>query len=178
MSAPRTSHSLTAMLILLGAVSRLLPHPPNVVPIGALAIFGGLYLPRPWSAIVPFLSMFLSDVIIGFYDWRIMAVVYACFLCGVFIGEKMKNNKKIPVLLGGATLSALIFFLATNAAVWVFGSLYPHTFSGLFQSYAMAIPFFRNSLIGDIFYMSILIAVVEISAKFLIFGKSNIAGVS
>lgn len=66
------------------------------------------------------------------------------------------------MVIGGTTLGAIIFFLLTNAAVWAFGTMYPHTLSGLMESYTMAIPFFRNSLLGDIFFIGILVGGYEV----------------
>jgi hypothetical protein len=40
----------------------------------------------------------------------------------------------------------------TNFAVWAFGGLYPHSLTGLTECYFLAIPFFRNTLLGDLFY--------------------------
>ncbi len=148
-------------LIITGFAMRLLPHPANFAPIGALALFAGLYLPRKWALIIPLGAMLLSDIIIGFYSWQIMFAVYACFAIVVGIGLLVRKNKKFSTILGGTILGSIIFFLVTNAAVWLFGTMYMHDFSGLMHSYYMAIPFFRNSLMGDLFYTGVFVGVAE-----------------
>jgi len=175
----RTNNKKIILLILIlttvGFAARLLPHPANFAPIGALALFGGLYLPRRWALILPLGVMFLSDLFIGFYAWQIMLSVYICFALVVGIGLLVRKNKKFRTVLGGTALGSVLFFLITNAAVWAFGTMYVHNLSGLIQSYAMALPFFRNSLLGDLFYTGVLIGTVEAIfyyQKYLLTNKS------
>ncbi|MDD4271198.1 MAG: hypothetical protein PHF50_00080 [Patescibacteria group bacterium] len=149
------------ILITLGIAARFLPHPANFAPIGAIAIFSGLYLPKKWAVVLPLAAMFFSDLFIGFYTWPIMLSVYAGFIIMGLIGLMVRKNKKLSTVLGGTILGSMMFYLITNAAVWAFGSLYPHTIAGLMQSYYMAIPFFRNSLLGDLFYTGVLVGAYE-----------------
>jgi len=149
------------ILIILGIAARFLPHPANFAPIGAIAIFSGLYLPRKWAVILPLAAMFFSDIFIGFYSLPIMLTVYASFTAMGLIGLIIRKHKKLSTVLGGTVLGGVIFYLATNGAVWAFGTLYPHTLAGLTQCYYMAIPFFRNSLLGDLFYTGILVGAYE-----------------
>lgn len=153
---------LPIILIFLGVVARLLPHPPNVAPISAIAIFGGLYLSRRTSLAVPLVAMILSDLVIGFYDWKMMASVYVSFIIASLIGRYLKNKKSVPTIIGGTLGASSIFFLLTNGAVWAFGTMYPHSLLGLLQSYTMAIPFFQYSIIGDLFYVGILVGSMEL----------------
>ena len=159
------------VLVTLGIAARFLPHPANFAPIGAIAIFSGLYLPKKWALILPLAAMFFSDIFIGFYAWPIMASVYAGFIIMGLIGLLVRRNKKLSTVLGGTILGSVIFYLLTNGAVWAFGSLYPPTAAGLLQSYYMAIPFFRNSLLGDLFYTGALVGAYEASLALLYRGK-------
>jgi len=152
---------LVLILTIVGFAARLLPHPANFAPIGALALFGGLYLPKKWALILPLATMFISDIFVGFYAWQIMLSVYVSFVLVVGIGLLVRKNKKFRTILGGTILGSILFFLITNAAVWAFGTMYIHNLSGLLQSYTMAIPFFRNSLLGDLFYTGVLVGTVE-----------------
>lgn len=144
------------LLIILGFAARLLPHPANFAPIGAIALFGGLYLPKKWAIILPLVAMFIGDIFIGFYSWQIMLSVYASFALMGLIGLLVRKNKKFSTVVGGTLLGSILFFLITNATVVFFGAMYAHNFSGLMQSYFMALPFFKNSLLGDIFYVAVL----------------------
>jgi hypothetical protein len=149
------------ILITLGIAARFLPHPANFAPIGAVAIFSGLYLPKKWAIVLPFAAMFFSDLFIGLYAWPVMLSVYAGFIIMSLIGLMIRKDKKLSTVLGGTILGSVIFYLLTNFAVWSFGSWYEHNLTGLISCYAMAIPFFRNSLLGDLFYTGILVGAYE-----------------
>jgi len=155
------------LLITLGIAARFFPHPANFAPIGAIAIFSGIYLPKKWAIALPLAAMFFSDIFIGFYAWPIMLSVYGGFVVMGLIGLLVRRNKKLSTVLGGTILGSVIFFLVTNGAVWAFGTLYAHNLAGLMQSYIMAIPFFRNSLLGDLFYTGILVGAYEASLLWL-----------
>jgi len=168
MKRDSTKFIIPILLITLGLAARLLPHPANFTPISAIALFAALYLPRKYSLILPILAMFVSDVFIGFYSLPIMIAVYASFIIMSLIGLLVRKNnhaspagKKILNIFSGTLAGAIIFFLITNFAVWAFGTMYSHNFSGLLDSYIAAIPFFRNSLLGDLFYCGIMIGGYE-----------------
>lgn len=150
------------LLMLLGILCRFLPHPANFAPIGAIALFGGIYLPKKMAVIIPLTAMFISDTFIGFYSWPIMLSVYLSFLLMVIIGLAVRKNKKFHTILGGTILGSVLFFLITNWMVWAAGTMYTKDIFGLLTSYYMAIPFFRNSLLGDLFYTGILVAGLEL----------------
>ncbi len=153
---------LPVLLITLGVMMRFLPHPANFAPIGAIAVFGGMYLPKRIALIVPLLAVLASDFFIGFYDWKIMLSVYGGFLLMGVIGLFVRKHKKVGNVIGGTLLGSLLFFLITNAAVWMFGAMYTPGFAGLMQSYFMALPFFLNSVLGDLFYVGVLVGGMEL----------------
>ncbi len=148
------------LLIALGALARLLPHAPNFAPIAAIALFGGLYLPRKMF-FIPLAAMFLSDLVIGFYSWPIMATVYGCFAIAFLVGQVVKKQKNFRNIFGSTIFNSLLFFVLTNFAVWAFGTMYTHNLSGLATSYVAAIPFFRNTLLGDLTYVTLLVGGYE-----------------
>lgn len=152
---------IPVLLIILGFSARLLPHPANFAPITAIALFAALYLPRKFALAVPVIAMFISDLFIGFYSWPIMLSVYISFALMSLIGLLVKKNKKFSTILGGTLIGSVLFFFITNFAVWAFGTMYVHNFSGLLDSYIAAIPFFRNSLLGDLFYCGIMVGGFE-----------------
>ncbi|MBI5133996.1 MAG: hypothetical protein HZA81_01240 [Candidatus Taylorbacteria bacterium] len=139
-------------LIALGVLGRLAPHLWNATPLGAIALFAASYFGLRMSLPVTLSILFITDLAIGFYDWRIMASVYASFALAAILG-RLTSRSRAPYKVGLAVLgSSTLFFLATNLAVWQFGTMYPHTLSGLADSYIAALPFFRNSIIGDSMY--------------------------
>ena len=131
-------------LLVLAVITRLLPHPPNVTPITAIALFGGCNIKdKNLAFVLPLLCMFLTDLFLGFH--MIMPFVYLSFMCISYIGI---NSEKITN--GTIFGSSLLFFLVTNFGVWFFG--YPNTLAGLVSCYTLALPFFVNTIIGDLFF--------------------------
>lgn len=146
-------------------LARLIPHLPNFTPVGALFLFAGIYFKKTYSFLLPLLVMLVSDFFIGLYDAKLMAVVYFSFLLMGLTGLLIRNKSFRSIAIG--TLAAsFVFFLVTNFAVWQLNSWYPESLNGLILSYALAIPFFKNSLMGDLFFVSIFCLLYE-----LIFGK-------
>lgn len=171
---PSLRFTTLALMILAAAASRLLPHPMNFAPIAAMALFSGATFERRWQAVlVPFAAMFLSDCGLqathhygltsswGFHSgWW---VVYGAFLLILGIGFLLRDHRR-PATIALATISSsILFFVVTNFAVWASGSLYAQTAEGLLQCYIAAIPFFRNTLLGDAVYSSTLFGLLALA---------------
>lgn len=148
------------IIIFFAVVLRLWPHPPNVAPITAMALFGGVYLNKKSALIIPLIALFLSDLILGFHDT--MLFVYGSFLLTGLIGIWLKKHKNTLNIVVGTFLSSLLFYFITNFGVWLVSEMYPHTLYGLFESYVLAIPFYRNTLIGDFIYTGIFFCSYEL----------------
>jgi hypothetical protein len=151
-------------IVLAAAATRLLPHPPNVTALTALALFGGAHFSdRRLAIAVPLAALALSDIALGFYfqwDFRAvqghMWVQYASFLAIVCMGFLLRGSRG-ALRLGAVTLSAsCLFFLVTNFGEWAFQPWYPKTAAGLAASYVAGIPFFRNMLVGDLAWSALL----------------------
>lgn len=151
---------IAAALVLFGFSARLFDHPANFAPIAAMALFSGVYLPRKFAFIVPALAMFLSDLFIGFYQWQIMLTVYGSFLLAGLIGLYLRKNKKIGAVIAGSLAASILFFLITNFTVWFF--YYERSWAGLYLAYTLAIPFFRNTMLGDLFFTGVLFGSYEL----------------
>jgi len=146
---------LLIAMIVGAAVLRLVPHPSNFTPIGALALFAGAQFDQKrWAFIVPLAAMFLSDLVIGFHSG--MPVIYAAFAAIVCMGFLLKEKKTALRVTTASFAAATFFFIVSNFAVWVGEGLYPLTFQGLVTCYVAAIPFFQNWLAGTLFYSAIL----------------------
>lgn len=153
---------LAIVFVVIGAALRFAPHFPNFAPIAAIALFGGVYLNKKYALIIPIAAMFISDLFIGLYDFKLMAGVYLSFILVGLIGLFVKKHKNIGTIIGGTILGSVLFFLITNFAVWIFYNWYAHTLSGLSQCFTMALPFFRGTLMGDLFYVAVLFGIYEI----------------
>lgn len=134
--------------IAVAIVFRLVPHLPNVTPITAAALFSGVYFTdKKLAFIIPLLAMAISDIFLGFTLTSVF--VYGALILVGLIGiySKKMNFKSILI-------SSISFFLITNFGVWLIW--YPLNLNGLLECYTLAIPFFRNSLIGDFFFAGVL----------------------
>ena len=143
-------------IILAAAVLRLAPHPMNLAPIGALALFGGAYFSSKREALaIPLLSLIVGDVFTGFH--QLIPFVYASFLVSVAMGFLLRR-KRSALRIGAATVAGAIqFFLVTNFALWAssIGS-FPKTAGGLVACYIAGIPLFWNTLASGAFYTALL----------------------
>lgn len=137
-------------IILIASFSRLIPHPPNFTPIGGLAIFSGIYFDDKKAVFLPVLAMLVSDLFLGFH--LTIFFVYFSFLLMFFIGRFIRKKTNFKKLVLASLISSFLFFLITNFGVWLLFDIYPKNLNGLINCYLMALPFFRNSLLGDIFY--------------------------
>jgi hypothetical protein len=141
-------------IILVAAVVRILPHPWNFTPIGALALFAGATVRGRWQKYaLPLAALFAGDLLIGLYG--LIAVVYASFLVSVFIGTWLEKRRTVWKIGGATLLGAVQFFLVTNFAVWAFLGSYKPSLSGLAACYAAGIPLFWNTLGGDAMYAAL-----------------------
>ena len=148
-------------IILMAALSRLLPHPPNFTPLAAIALAGGVYMNKRLALVIPLAALLLSDAVLGFH--RTMIFVYASFVLTGFMGIWLKSHKRPLPVFGAALMSSVLFFIVTNFGVWLMqnGVAYPNSLPGLLECYTAAIPFFRNTVLGDVVYTAVLFGVFE-----------------
>ncbi len=145
-------------MIVLGALSRFIPHLPNFTPLASMALFGGaLYSNKTKAFLLPLFILFLSDLFIGFH--ATMLFVYAGFLAIAGIGLWLKKRLSVANVIVAALLSSVLFFVLTNFGVWVMYDFYPKNFAGLTEAYVAALPFFRNDLLGNLFYSGVFFGV-------------------
>lgn len=154
---------------------RLVPHPANFAPIMAIGLFAGTYMDKRYAFWVPIITLVISDFVIGLYNPYVMFSVYASFAVAVLIGQWLKKRKSFSNIAAGTLAGSLLFFFTTNFAVWAFGTLYPKTLEGLVASYIAAIPFFRNSLMGDVTYVALFFGAYE-GVRYIIKNKIFIKG--
>ena len=154
----KTKQKIVLFVYFIGliALSRIIPHPPNFTPVIAMAIFMPYLTSNLYSAIlVPLSAMFVSDLYLGFHSS--MFWVYGSILLITTLSYYTMSIKSTYIHLGSnALLSSTMFFVITNFAVWMFGSMYPLTLEGLILCYTMAIPFFGNTLTSTLFYIFLL----------------------
>jgi hypothetical protein len=156
---------VAVLLIIFAAFSRLIPHPANFAPIAAIALFSGVYLDKKYFLIIPAAAMLLSDIFLGFHSMMIW--VYGSFAVIALLGLWLKSHKNIGYIFGTTLVSSVIFFIITNFGVWISG-FYEYSFNGLVECYTLAIPFFRNSVAGDLFYAAVMFGIYELISRYVL----------
>lgn len=149
-------------LVAMAAVARLLPHPPNVAPIAAMALFGGAVIGRPLFAFgVPLLALALSDLalnatLVGNPFAPPDPFVYGSFILIGAIGFALRSRRSFGTVATASVAGSMLFFLVTNFGSWAISGMYPRTPAGLGTCYAAALPFFWPTLLGDLFWAGLL----------------------
>ena len=164
--SPSTGPLLLVGIILLAALSRLLPHPPNFSPVEALALFGGAYFAKRSTALwVPLAAMFVSDIALGLINGGIyseyflsagFALVYLCIALSTVLGFGLRGRVSVFRVVGYSLAGSLLFFLVTNFGVWLGSQMYPPTAAGLLASYIAGVPFFQNTAAGTLCYAAVM----------------------
>ncbi len=159
---------LALSLVLLGTLSRLLPHPPNFTAVGASSLFSGARLRGGRAFLVPLVIMAVTDPILGALHGfrpfsRVTPFIYAAFLVNVLLGYRLRDTTRPGRIAGTALLCSLQFFLVSNFGVWAMGGghAYPHTLAGLAACYLAALPFLARTALGDLAYSGVLFGVHE-----------------
>ena len=164
-------------IILIAAATRIIPHPHNFAPIAALALFGSYNFKNFFKGLlIPFLAIFGSDLFInnvtyaqyqeGFV-WvsKGSIFIYIAFLAIALLGKLTLKNTKIESLIKTSLVSSIVFFVLSNVGVWLASGMYSPTLGGLAECFFMAIPFFGNTVIGDLFYITALFGVYDWYSK-------------
>ncbi len=158
--------AIGAVLLLLAATLRILPHPWNLTPIGAMALFSGSVFKERWLRFsFPLLALFAGDAVVGFH--KLMLVVYLSFLVSVAIGMWIGENRRTLRIVSGTLLGAVQFFVVTNFAVWAVFTTYPKSLAGLITCYIAGVPYFWNTLAGDALYAALLFGGCALAERLL-----------
>jgi hypothetical protein len=161
----------TRTLVILGAVllacfSRVIQY-WNFAPMTAMALFAAATLTdRKLGVFVPLLALFASDLCIEVLHrygvmptWGIYEGMWATYLATFLIalmGLALRKHRTVPNIAGMTLAGSLVFFIVSDLGVWLPGTLYPLTVRGLIACYVAAIPFLKNSLLGDAVYATAL----------------------
>ena len=159
------------VLILILAFSRIIPHPPNFTPILGMAVFAGATFDRKiYSFFIPLVGMILSDLFLGFHSS--MIIIYLAICLNVLIGVYLVNISYLKII-SSLAIGSLVFFIITNFSVWALSGMYPYNLEGLLACYAMALPFFQNTIISTILYGLGAFFIFDLSNKYLVFRPKN-----
>ena len=164
-------------MILFAAIMRIVPHPWNLAPVGAMALFSGAVIRnRIMAFVLPLVAMLAGDFFVGFHI--LMPVVYASFVISTALGFWVRERRSAARVGGVVLLGAIQFFLVTNFGVWAFSNFYPKTFAGLMACYAAGVPFFWNTLAGDACYSALLFGALFLAERLVPALRPNVSAVS
>jgi hypothetical protein len=155
---------LAILVLVLAALSRLLPHifhnmAYNFTAVGAGLLYFGSRRPR-WQTVLAVAVMALMDVylttkVYGYaFHVRGYLVTWAWYAAVCLLGSTLLRKVTVLRVAGSVLASATSFFLLSNFAMWAnsasFGvaAMYPHTLSGLAACYVAALPFYGNDLLS------------------------------
>lgn len=146
-------------LIALAVLGRLIPHAANLTPLYAVALFACAVFPKRWAIAVPVAAMAISDLVIGMhatvlFTWSGMLVFAA-------LGYGLREGRTAWRIVGSALAGSVLFFLWTNFGHWLTMGMYPMNGAGLLACYAAGLPFFRNSALGNVAFVSAMFAAYE-----------------
>ena len=147
-------------MVAAAALARLLPHPDNFTPVGAMALFAGCYVSNKRMAfIIPLSAMLISDVLLqvingnGFHPG--MVWVYGSLALITCLGFFLRGREQRQTIMVASLTGSMLFFVITNFGQWATG-YYGYTSHALMQSFINGIPFFRGTVMGDLFYNLVL----------------------
>jgi hypothetical protein len=143
--------ALVAFLIGFDVAARVLPHVPGIWPVAASALFAGRMLRWPlFALIVPVGAVALSNLVLPGDHFAVLATVAAALCVPALLGMLARRWSGAAPAAAAMVASSLVFFAATNFAVWAFDGLYPMTLQGLVQCYVAALPFLDRTVFGDL----------------------------
>jgi hypothetical protein len=159
----RNWRPLSLSLIVLGALTRVLPHPPNLTAVGAVSLFSGARMTGWRAYVVPLAILAISEPIMsaiyGFppFTW-VSLFVYASLAINVLLGSRLRRTESAWRIGAASLIASTQFYLLTNFGVWVWGGYNcPQTLSGLAHCYLTGLPLYGRTLAGDLFYTSVLV---------------------
>lgn len=170
--------SIIALIIFVVTLFRFIPYLSesfatfNFSPIAAIALFGGAYFSRKYMAFaLPFLALWLSNLLLDniflaeyyegfafFANWE----VYLSFLLVVGLGILLLKKVTVLRVIAASLSASVLFFVVSNFFVWASGTLYPMSVAGLIECFIAAVPFFWNTLGGDLFFVTLMFGSFEI----------------
>jgi hypothetical protein len=155
---------MTLYLYVVGAVFfRLIPHPWNATPLGAMFLFSGAtFKNKRMSLLVPLFALLVSDYAVdlilyhGKYAW-FSPFTWAGFLLIGLLGWTLRGKFNWLKIGGASVAGSTLFFLLTNFGSWWAGAIvYPHNFAGIMACYAAGLPFYVNALLGDLAFNALM----------------------
>jgi hypothetical protein len=152
---------LVYVLLAAGFLARVMVHVPNFSPVIAIALFSGVYVDRKYALVLPLAIMAATDLVLGFHST--MPFTWGSMILTAGLGMLLRDRRSSASIFGGSLAGAVLFYLVTNFGMWFTTAMYPKTWGGLMDCYAMGVPFFRTSVVGTLVYATVFFGLYEIA---------------
>ncbi len=142
---------------------------PNLEIITSFSLIAGAMLGGLYVFLVPLAIIAVSDIYFGntsilYFTWSAFMIIG---LFGWFLRNKKSFNYRfIALMTGMGIFSSLFFYLYTNFGWWLLTNMYSHTWSGLIQCYIAGLPFLKNNLLGNLFFVPLFTSLALLAWKF------------
>ena len=159
-----------ALLVACGVAGRFaFLDTPNFTPTGAIALFAGFYFSQvAVAAMAPLAVLILSNLWLPMYNHPgEMVAVYAAFLLAVGLRWVLRGRFSLPRFAFCVVVPSIVFFLASNFAVWACNDWYAHTWAGLGECYLSAAPFYRYMLAADVLFSTLMFGVYGVAMSLM-----------
>jgi len=146
-----------------------LPWLENFAPVAAIALCGGIYLPRRLAFLVPLAGLFVSDLFLNaHFGYPLvspeMISRYLALAAVVGIGFALRARPRIATVLPASAAGSVLFYLVTNTSCWLTSPEYARTVGGWLQALTTGLPgyaptwtFFRSTLISDLLFSTLFV---------------------
>ena len=161
--------------------------PPSFSAVYALAFCAGVFLIGRMAWWLPLGTLLLTDIALNFYYWsqgwnvwdgavlRYQLANYAAYAGLIWLGTRFKPKSSFVSLLGGGILGAIIFYLITNTASWLFNPFQNPEYSKTAFGWVIALikgtngwpqtwEFFRNTLLSGGLFTALFVAAAKLTA--------------
>ena len=150
---------LPYVFLLVAALSRWPGlFPPNFSAFYALAFCAGAFFPRHVKWWLPLGTLLITDIALNFYYGSFSALQlanYAAYALIILLGTRFNHRSRFLGLLAGGILGAILFYLITNTASWLFDAEYTKDLAGWIKALTLGrsgfpptLEFFRNTLLS------------------------------
>lgn len=161
--------------------------PPNFSAAYALMFCAGVYFTRRMAWWLPMCTMVLTDIVLNFYyaskgwdvwTWKVLGyhvINYVAYAAVIGLGQRFNRRSSFLSLLGGGILGALLFYLITNTASWLFNPFqnpeYAKTIVGWLtalitgtKGWPQTWELFRNTLLSGGLFTALFVAAMKVTA--------------
>ena len=162
--------------------------PQNFSAAYALAFCAGVYFSGTLAWWLPLLTLLATDIGLNLYYWLALDINvwetsvlkyqlcnYAAYAALIWLGRRFKPQTSFRALLGGGVLGALLFYLITNTASWLFNPFGNPEYTKTLAGWLIALTkgtggwpqtweFFRNTLLSGGLFTALFVGAMKLSA--------------